>query len=49
MQNKESSIIKRSDTIGRDDPFDLSRFINAQERIYDRVLPELKSGQKRTH
>ncbi len=40
---------KRSDTIGRDDPFDLSRFTPAQERIYDRVLAELRSGQKRTH
>jgi len=40
---------KRSDAIGRDDPFDLSRFTPAQERIYDRVLAELRSGQKRTH
>lgn len=40
---------KRSDAIGRGDPFDLSRFTPAQERIYDRVLAELRSGQKRTH
>ncbi|MBN1878141.1 MAG: DUF1810 domain-containing protein [Anaerolineae bacterium] len=31
------------------DPFDLQRFINAQEGIYARVLSELQSGQKRTH
>ena len=40
---------KKSDAIGHDDPFDLSRFTPAQERIYDRVLAELRSGQKRTH
>jgi uncharacterized protein (DUF1810 family) len=34
---------------GRDDPFDLSRFVRAQERVYDAVLAELKSGRKRTH
>jgi uncharacterized protein (DUF1810 family) len=42
-------MIKASDTIGRDDPFDLSRFISAQDRVYDRVLAELRSGHKRTH
>ena len=41
--------MKASDTIGREDPFDLSCFTSAQERIYDRVLTELRSGQKRTH
>ena len=40
---------KTSDTIGRDDPFDLSRFTSAQEGIYDGVLAELRSGHKRTH
>jgi uncharacterized protein (DUF1810 family) len=39
----------RSEAVSRDDPFDLSRFLKAQERVYDRVLAELKSGQKRTH
>lgn len=29
--------------------FDLSRFINAQESIYDSVLAELTNGRKRTH
>lgn len=31
------------------DPYDLNRFISAQEGVYDRVLAELRSGQKRTH
>jgi len=42
-------MIKASDTIGRDDAFGLSRFISAQDSVYDRVLEELKSGQKRSH
>lgn len=32
-----------------DDPFDLNRFINAQQSIYESVLSELKNGRKRTH
>jgi len=32
-----------------DDPYDLHRFLAAQAGIYERVLAELKGGQKRTH
>ena len=35
--------------IAQDDPFELSRFITAQETIYDRVLSELKNGRKQSH
>lgn len=38
-----------NDTIGRDDPYGLTRFIDAQERMYGTVLSELESGQKRSH
>jgi uncharacterized protein (DUF1810 family) len=31
------------------DPFDLHRFVSAQERSYDTALAELRSGEKRTH
>jgi uncharacterized protein (DUF1810 family) len=31
------------------DPFDLQRFVNAQEGIYKSALAELHSGRKRTH
>jgi uncharacterized protein (DUF1810 family) len=31
------------------DPFNLQRFVGAQERVYDQVLNELRSGRKRTH
>lgn len=31
------------------DPFDLQRFVDAQDRVYAAVLDELGNGQKRTH
>jgi uncharacterized protein (DUF1810 family) len=31
------------------DPFDLNRFISAQDKVYDRVLLQLKNGRKRSH
>jgi uncharacterized protein (DUF1810 family) len=34
---------------GQNDPFILRRFACAKEAIYDAVLKELRSGQKRTH
>jgi uncharacterized protein (DUF1810 family) len=32
-----------------DDPYDLRRFVQAQEDDYQRALSELKAGRKRTH
>lgn len=32
-----------------DDPFDLQRIVDAQDRAYDRVLAELRAGAKRSH
>jgi uncharacterized protein (DUF1810 family) len=31
------------------DPFHLSRFVQAQEGIYDRALAEIRGGRKRSH
>jgi uncharacterized protein (DUF1810 family) len=31
------------------DPFDLQRFIDAQNPLYERVCAELRAGSKRTH
>lgn len=31
------------------DPFDLRRFVDAQDRVYDAVLAELHAGAKRSH
>jgi uncharacterized protein (DUF1810 family) len=33
----------------RGDPYDLNRFIRAQEGVYERALAELRGGLKRTH
>ena len=32
-----------------DDPFNLQRFVDAQEPVFTRVLAELGAGRKRTH
>ena len=32
-----------------DDPFDLNRFLEAQEGSYQQALSELRAGRKRTH
>lgn len=32
-----------------DAPFDLQRFVNAQDPVYETVCAELRAGQKRTH
>ena len=32
-----------------DDPFDLNRFLEAQEESYQQALSELRAGRKRTH
>ena len=33
----------------RSDPFDLQRFVDAQGRVYDTVVGELRGGRKRSH
>ena len=32
-----------------DDPFNLTRFVTAQNRVYDEVRSELREGNKRSH
>ncbi|HEX3809902.1 MAG TPA: DUF1810 domain-containing protein [Rhizomicrobium sp.] len=32
-----------------DDPFDLARFVKAQDPVYGRVVQELRAGKKQTH
>lgn len=31
------------------DPYDLDRFVQAQEGVYERALAEIRGGQKRSH
>lgn len=38
-----------NNTIDDNDPFDLNRFLKAQETIYNTAIAELKSGRKRSH
>jgi len=33
----------------RSDPYDLRRFVQAQEHVYERALAEIRGGSKRTH
>lgn len=33
----------------RQDPFDLERFVEAQDPVFDQVLGELRAGSKRSH
>jgi len=46
---EKSHMTTVNETIGREDPFGLGRFISAQDQVYDRVLAELRRGDKRTH
>jgi uncharacterized protein (DUF1810 family) len=32
-----------------EDPFDLQRFVDAQQKVYPRVLEELRAGRKTSH
>jgi uncharacterized protein (DUF1810 family) len=41
--------VGKSLSSGDADPFDLRRFVDAQDRVYDAVLAELHNGAKRSH
>jgi uncharacterized protein (DUF1810 family) len=34
---------------GRDDPYDLDRFVEAQKDLYDQALAEIRGGRKYSH
>ena len=40
---------RASGSMRGDDPFDLSRFLEAQEGVYAEALAELRQGHKRSH
>ncbi len=44
-----SEMQNRVQSPGGEDPFDLARFVTAQETVYPTVLSELRSGQKQSH
>jgi uncharacterized protein (DUF1810 family) len=41
--------MRASNSTQPDDPFDLKRFLSAQEGVYEQALAEIKSGHKRSH
>lgn len=41
--------MNKEDSPGHDDPYDLGRFTQAHEGVYEYALAELRSGRKRTH
>lgn len=47
--SREETGIIETRKMNIDDPYDLSRFLRAQEGVYEKAHMELKSGQKRTH
>ena len=48
IKNPSHQIMNRKQS-EQDDPFDLARFLFAQEHIYDRALSEMRMGQKESH
>ena len=46
---EETNMTDKTGSKGGGDPFQLSRFVKAQDKIYSRALAELKSGRKRSH
>ena len=41
--------MRENKSSNRNDPYNLNRFFDAQEGVYDRALSELRSGLKRSH
>ena len=44
-----ASMTNSHDPLTADDPFNLSRFVRAQEPDYEQALTEIERGQKRSH
>ena len=49
MQSWGRNKLHAAGAVNPDDPYDLKRFLSAQEGVYERALAELRGGQKRTH
>ncbi len=41
--------VRKSLSSNGPDPFDLRRFVDAQDLVYDTVVDELRNGEKRSH
>jgi uncharacterized protein (DUF1810 family) len=49
VSTPEHRLCDGGDMAADGDPFDLQRFVDAQGRVYDTVLRELRDGRKRSH
>jgi uncharacterized protein (DUF1810 family) len=41
--------MKGANEAGAGDPYDLERFVQAQDEVYEQALSEIRSGRKRSH
>jgi uncharacterized protein (DUF1810 family) len=41
--------VSDNDQAGSGDPYDLNRFVKAQDGVYERALGEIRGGRKRSH
>jgi uncharacterized protein (DUF1810 family) len=49
VRQQEADMTSSHDPRSSDDPYDLTRFVRAQEHDYAHALSEIRSGRKRTH
>jgi uncharacterized protein (DUF1810 family) len=49
VRRQEASMTSPHDPRISNDPYDLARFVRAQENDYEHALSEIKGGRKRTH
>jgi uncharacterized protein (DUF1810 family) len=49
VRNQEINMPEAETPHDQDDPFDLARFIRAQQAVYARALAEIRAGAKRSH
>src|SRR4051794_17841353 len=49
FRRQEAGMTTSDDSRSPDDPYDLGRFLRAQEDDYKQALTEIRAGRKRTH
>ena len=49
VRDKGKAMADANKLAGVDDPHNLSRFVDAQDGVYERALAEIKDGRKRSH
>lgn len=47
--SEDVAMTDQSEKTNLDDPYDLNRFLQAQQLTYDKALAEVKNGHKRSH